>query len=235
VERGKKTSSDPAVIRYIRGPDLTAALVQPRKTFPLTLLYSVPSQTRKAVLRCYDCPAIEVALGGGFAPPAMMQGKRQLEKGNPSMGDLAKRRARTVGSDQRPTKVAAKSEKPDVFTLCLPRNPNRRAIVGGDMPRFDKQEFEETSAVIRSEDIQKLVRHSILVGRSPTGSGQSEVGRDGKVAGSRLFLFNVRLADPNVVPTLYWGLKARFNAQLPLRLNLVKEKGRVYVEFESGR
>jgi hypothetical protein len=55
--------TDPAVIRFARGPEMTAALVQPHRKARVTLVYAVPPETKRATLRFYDCPPINVGFG----------------------------------------------------------------------------------------------------------------------------------------------------------------------------
>jgi len=52
-----------AVLRYLRGPTLTAVLVQPRKKVELSLLYTVPQKTERATLQFYDCPPVAIVFG----------------------------------------------------------------------------------------------------------------------------------------------------------------------------
>lgn len=52
---------DPATLRFVRRPDLTAALVQPERKVALELVYLVPVKTEKAALRFYDGPPVDVS------------------------------------------------------------------------------------------------------------------------------------------------------------------------------
>lgn len=49
-----------AVLRYVRGSNVTGALIRPRKKIKVTLAYPIPRGTRRAVLRFYKLPLVDV-------------------------------------------------------------------------------------------------------------------------------------------------------------------------------
>jgi hypothetical protein len=55
-------SQERAVVRFVRGPGITAALVRPGMKATVTLAYAVPAGTARASLRFADCPAVPLTL-----------------------------------------------------------------------------------------------------------------------------------------------------------------------------
>jgi hypothetical protein len=56
-------NEDVPVLRFVRGPHITAALVQPGMKARVTLVFNVPAGTEKASLAFYDCRPVEVVFG----------------------------------------------------------------------------------------------------------------------------------------------------------------------------
>jgi len=119
-------------------------------------------------------------------------------------------------------------------TVYLQKNQKENGIDVRPGPVFpdvtvDPSMFEKTTVQLGSAELNGLIQHSKV---KSSGFVQS----DGKGGVGHFYIFGVVISDPEVAPSLFRELKARFNMEFPVSLTLVHDvpEKRLYVDAQPA-